>query len=86
MNEKTENQDKYAVVTVEDANKIKFAKVHRPERTKTIQTIDTVASRRPSINAPKRPEKKSKVVQNNVDIVSCIHAFIACRFTRSLIV
>lgn len=72
MNEKIENEDKVAVVTVEDANKIKFAKVHRPERTKTIQTIDTVASRRPSISAPKRPEKKSKAEKKNVDIVSCI--------------
>ncbi|KAG1083289.1 hypothetical protein G6F42_022267 [Rhizopus arrhizus] len=68
MNEKIENEDKVAVFTVEDANKIKFAKVHRPERTKTIQTIDTVASRRPSISAPKRPEKKSKAEKKNVDI------------------
>ncbi|KAF1801576.1 hypothetical protein V8B55DRAFT_1472060 [Mucor lusitanicus] len=68
MNEKIENEDKVAVVTVEDANKIKFARVHRPERTKTIQTIDTVASRRPSISAPKRPEKKSKGEKKNVDI------------------
>ncbi|KAI8052603.1 uncharacterized protein B0P05DRAFT_479916 [Gilbertella persicaria] len=55
-------------VTIEDANKIKFAQVHRPERTKTIQTIDTNTSRRPSISAPARPQKKSKTDKKNVDI------------------
>lgn len=53
----------------EDA-KIKFAKVHRPERTKTIQTINSTTSRRPSISAPRRPEKKDKNEKKNVDIVS----------------
>ncbi|CAO3655723.1 unnamed protein product [Mucor hiemalis] len=51
----------------EDA-KIKFAKVHRPERTKTIQTINSTTSRRPSISAPRRPEKKDKNEKKNVDI------------------
>lgn len=65
--EKTE--ERTTVITVEDA-KIKFAKVYRPERTKTIQTIDTTASsKRPSISAPKRPGKK-KDTKKNVDIVS----------------
>jgi sodium/potassium-transporting ATPase subunit alpha len=64
--EKTE--ERTTVITVEDA-KIKFAKVYRPERTKTIQTIDTTASsKRPSISAPKRPGKK-KDTKKNVDIV-----------------
>ncbi|KAG1348857.1 hypothetical protein G6F62_003745 [Rhizopus arrhizus] len=63
--EKTE--ERTTVITVEDA-KIKFAKVYRPERTKTIQTIDTTASsKRPSISAPKRPGKK-KDTKKNVDI------------------
>lgn len=70
----SENIDeKTTVITVEDhkmieENKnIKFAQVHRPERTKT---IDTIASRRPSISAPKKPEKKDKAEKKNVDIVS----------------
>lgn len=71
MNEKIESDDKIPVVTVEDASKIKFARIHRPERTKTIQTIETIASRRPSISAPKRPQKKAKADKKNVDIVSC---------------
>ena len=66
MDEKTE--ERVAVITIEDSNKIKFAKVHRPERTKTIQTIDTNTSRRPSISAPSRPQKKTE--QKQVDIVS----------------
>lgn len=70
MNEKLTSNDSVAIMTVEDASKIKFAKVHRPERTKTIQTIDTVASRKPSVSAPKRPQKKSKADKKNVDIVS----------------
>lgn len=60
--------EKPEVLAVEDA-KIKFAKVHRPERTRTIQTIETTGSRRPSISAPKRPEKKNKNEKKNVDIV-----------------
>ncbi|KAI8643322.1 hypothetical protein BD408DRAFT_415049 [Parasitella parasitica] len=68
MDEKSQNEDKVAVVTVEDANKIKFARAHRPERTRTIQTIDTTASRRPSVTAPKRPQKKAKESKKNVDI------------------
>jgi sodium/potassium-transporting ATPase subunit alpha len=51
------------VTVVEDA-KITFAKVYKPERTRTIQTTD---SRRPSISAPKKPDKKD--TKKNVDIV-----------------
>lgn len=61
--------EKSDLAALEDT-KIKFAKVHRPERTKTIQTIDTTGSRRPSISAPKRPELKKKGEKKNVDIVS----------------
>ncbi|CEI86145.1 Putative Podospora anserina S mat genomic DNA chromosome 5, supercontig 1 (Fragment) [Rhizopus microsporus] len=66
-------EERTTVITVEDTKvidetKIKFAKVYRPERTKTIQTIDTTGSRRPSISAPKRPEKKRKGDKKNVDI------------------
>lgn len=63
--------EKPEVIAVEDA-KIKFAKVHRPERTRTIQTIETIGSRRPSISAPKRPVKKNKDEKKNVDIVKYI--------------
>lgn len=66
MNEKSD--EKVTVITVEDSNKIKFAKVHRPERTKTIQTIDTTGSRRPSVSAPRRPKKAKDT--KNIDIVS----------------
>lgn len=65
----SDNIDEKAYTVQEDA-KIKFAKVHRPERTKTIQTINSTASRRPSISAPRRPEKKDKGEKKNVDIVS----------------
>ncbi|RCH98665.1 hypothetical protein CU098_007153 [Rhizopus stolonifer] len=51
---------------IEDETKIKFAQVYRPERSKTIQTIDTTGSRRPSISAPKRPKKIKE--KKNVDI------------------
>jgi sodium/potassium-transporting ATPase subunit alpha len=68
MNEKF--KDNVPVITVEDASKIKFARVHRPERTKTIQTIASAASRRPSVSAPKRPQLKAKTEKKNVDIVS----------------
>ncbi|KAI8980239.1 hypothetical protein BDB01DRAFT_907035 [Pilobolus umbonatus] len=50
-----------------DDPKISFAPTRRPERTRTIQTIDTVTSRLPSIKAPKRPSKK-KVEKAHVDI------------------
>jgi sodium/potassium-transporting ATPase subunit alpha len=59
-------EEKSDIVPVEDT-KITFAKVHRPERTKTIQTVDT-SSRRPSISAPKKPKKKEE--KKNIDIVS----------------
>lgn len=73
-------EERTTVITVEDTKvidetKIKFAKVYRPERTKTIQTIDTTGSRRPSISAPKRPEKKRKGDKKNVDIVSTFILF-----------
>lgn len=64
-------EEKISVVAVEDA-KIKFAGVHKPKRTRTIQTIDTNTSRRPSVSAPKRPEKKIKNEKKNIDIVSKI--------------
>lgn len=70
MNEKIE--EKVTVITVEDPNKIKFAKVHKPERTKTIQTIETTASRRPSVSAPKRPKKTKET--KNIDIVKFLHS------------
>ncbi|KAI7896318.1 uncharacterized protein EV154DRAFT_493008 [Mucor mucedo] len=59
--------EKPEITAIEDA-KIKFAKVHRPERTRTIQTMETTGSRRPSISAPKRPSRKDKPEKKNVDI------------------
>lgn len=60
--------EKPEITAIEDA-KIKFAKVHRPERTRTIQTIETTGSRRPSVSAPKRRSRKDKAEKKNVDIV-----------------
>ncbi|KAL0079975.1 hypothetical protein F4703DRAFT_1871952 [Phycomyces blakesleeanus] len=56
--------EKHLVYSTEDANKIQFAKIIKPERTKTIQTVDTY-QRRPSVSAPKRPAQKP---QKNIDI------------------
>ncbi|KAI9480653.1 MAG: hypothetical protein EXX96DRAFT_563651 [Benjaminiella poitrasii] len=60
--------EKITIISTDDTNKIKFARVNRPERTKTIQTIDTVASRKPSISAPKRPQKKASKEDKQIDI------------------
>ncbi|KAG2235146.1 hypothetical protein INT48_006527 [Thamnidium elegans] len=60
-------EEKISVVAVEDT-KIKFAGVHKPKRTRTIQTIDTNTSRRPSVSAPKRPGKKIKNEKKDIDI------------------
>lgn len=64
-------EEKISMVALEDT-KIKFAGVHKPKRTRTMQTIDTNTSRRPSVSAPKRPEKKIKNEKKNIDIVSKI--------------
>ena len=71
MSENIENIDE-KTYPLNDDQKIKFAKVHRPERTKTIQTIDTTGSRRPSISAPKRQKLKVRDDKKNVDIVSIL--------------
>lgn len=66
------SDEKPDIIAVEDA-RIKFAKVHRPERTRTIQTIETTGSRRPSLSTPKRPLRKDKAEKKNVDIVKYIN-------------
>lgn len=60
-----------------DIHKISFARVSKPERTKTIQTIDTTASQRPSVRAPKKPKKK-KPVDKHVDITEHLMSSSEC--------
>ncbi|KAI8977317.1 hypothetical protein BDF20DRAFT_836135 [Mycotypha africana] len=86
MDEKFVNEDKQPqdiehdvhVLSFEEDNKIKFAatRIHRPERTRTMQTVDTTGSRRPSISAPHIP-KKTKA-KKNVDITEHLLTPEAC--------
>ncbi|KAI9260257.1 hypothetical protein BY458DRAFT_459751 [Sporodiniella umbellata] len=78
-----DNEEKY-VMSSEDT-KIKFAHVQLPERSKTIQTIDTTGSRRPSISAPKKP-KKDKQKKKDVDITEHLmtHEECAAKFNTHI--
>ncbi|KAI8378065.1 uncharacterized protein BYT42DRAFT_572603 [Radiomyces spectabilis] len=61
----------------QDRDKIQFAEVIKPERTKTVISTAGHSSRRPSVSAPRRFEKKKRE-EKNVDITEHLLTPEAC--------
>ncbi|KAI7868896.1 hypothetical protein BDF14DRAFT_1789061 [Spinellus fusiger] len=69
-------EEKHVLHFIEDSNKIQFARVMKPERTRTMQTTDT-QQRRPSVSAPRRTEKQTQQ-KENVDITEHLLSIEEC--------